>query len=126
MTSFWASIRCEGSIPEQIIHAAVLIEEWVPNAGRWHGADDSGPSACPLGYVARSLVGAVLPLIMMAGDRSIRDISESNPDQRIPAVPGLADPAKPLTISRCAVTRIVRVCSDLGVARELSAKGSCA
>lgn len=34
--------------------------------------------------------------------------------------PGLADPAKPLSISRYARNpRMVRVCSDLGIARDL-------
>ncbi len=57
----------------------------------------------------------------MAGDHVRVEIFPNRIEIENPGrFPGLADPAKPLSISRYARNpRIVRVCSDLGIAREL-------
>ncbi|HMS74348.1 ATP-binding protein [Gordonia sp. (in: high G+C Gram-positive bacteria)] len=116
-------IRCEGSIPEQIIHAAALIEEWVPNTQPLarSGRFESRP-IIPRDVWLEGLVNAVLHRsYSMAGDHVRFEIFPNRIEISNPGrFPGLADPAKPLTISRYARNpRIVRVCSDLGIAREL-------
>jgi predicted HTH transcriptional regulator len=57
----------------------------------------------------------------MAGDHIRIEIFPNRVEMENPGrFPGLADPSKPLSISRYARNpRIVRVCSDLGIAREL-------
>ncbi len=68
------------------------------------------------------LVNAVLHRsYSMAGDHVRVEIFPNRIEIENPGrFPGLADPTKPLSISRYARNpRIVRVCSDLGIAREL-------
>lgn len=57
----------------------------------------------------------------MAGDHVRVEIFPNRIEIENPGrFPGLADPSKPLSISRYARNpRVVRVCSDLGIAREL-------
>lgn len=116
-------IRCEGSIPQQIAKAASVIEEWVPKvqalapSGRFEAR-----SIIPRDVWLEGLVNAVLHRsYSMAGDHVRVEIFPNRIEIENPGrFPGLADPAKPLSITRYARNpRIVRVCSDLGIAREL-------
>lgn len=116
-------VRCEGSIPDQVTQAAELIEEWVPKTqplGR-SGRFEPRP-IIPRDVWLEGLVNAVLHRsYSMAGDHIRVEILPNRIEISNPGrFPGLADPSKPLAISRYARNpRIVRVCSDLGIAREL-------
>lgn len=116
-------IRCEGSIPEQITQATSLIEEWVPKTQPLAPSGRFEPrSIIPRNVWLEGLVNAVLHRsYSMAGDHIRVEIFPNRIEISNPGrFPGLADPAKPLGISRYARNpRIVRVCSDLGIAREL-------
>ncbi|AMS06012.1 transcriptional regulator [Acidipropionibacterium acidipropionici] len=116
-------VRCEGSIPEQITRAAEVIEDWVPRiqALRGTGRFESRPMI-PRDVWLEGLVNAVLHRsYSMAGDHVRVEIFPNRIEISSPGrFPGLADPSRPLSISRYARNpRIVRVCSDLGIAREL-------
>lgn len=116
-------IRCEGSIPEQITKAALVIEEWVPRVQALAPSGRFEPRPIiPRDVWLEGLVNAVLHRsYSMAGDHVRVEIFPNRIEVENPGrFPGLADPAKPLSISRYARNpRIVRVCSDLGIAREL-------
>lgn len=116
-------VRCEGSIPEQIAHAAEVIGDWVPKvrALALSGRFEPRP-VIPRDAWLEGLVNAVLHRsYSMAGDHIRVEVFPNRIEIENPGrFPGLADPAKPLSISRYARNpRIVRVCSDLGIAREL-------
>lgn len=116
-------VRCEGSTPEQIAQAAEVIEEWVPKvqALATSGRFEARP-IIPRDVWLEGLVNAVLHRsYSMAGDHIRVEIFPNRIEIENPGrFPGLADPTKPLSISRYARNpRIVRVCSDLGIAREL-------
>jgi ATP-dependent DNA helicase RecG len=116
-------IRCEGAIPEQITSAAAVIEKWVPKVQALAPSGRFEPrSIVPRDVWLEGLVNAVLHRsYSMAGDHVRVEIFPNRIEIENPGrFPGLADPAKPLSISRYARNpRIVRVCSDLGIAREL-------
>lgn len=116
-------IRCEGSIPDQITRAAKLIEEWVPKVQALARSGRFEPRPIiPRDVWLEGLVNAVLHRsYSMAGDHVRVEIFPNRIEIENPGrFPGLADPARPLSISRYARNpRIVRVCSDLGIAREL-------
>ncbi len=116
-------VRCEGSIPEQITTAAAVIEEWIPKVRALAPSRRFEPRPIIPGDVwLEGLVNAVLHRsYSMAGDHVRVEIFPNRIEIENPGrFPGLADPAKPLSISRYARNpRIVRVCSDLGIAREL-------
>ncbi len=116
-------IRCEGSIPEQITRAAEVIEEWVPKVQALAPSGRFEPRPIiPRDVWLEGLVNAVLHRsYSMAGDHVRVEIFPNRIEIENPGrFPGLADPSKPLSISRYARNpRIVRVCSDLGIAREL-------
>jgi ATP-dependent DNA helicase RecG len=115
--------RCEGSIPDQITQAIGLIDEWIPKTqplGR-SGRFEPRP-IIPRDVWLEGLVNAVLHRsYSMAGDHIRVEIFPNRIEISNPGrFPGLANPARPLEISRYARNpRIVRVCSDLGIAREL-------
>ncbi|MDR2723135.1 MAG: putative DNA binding domain-containing protein [Cellulomonadaceae bacterium] len=116
-------IRCEGSIPEQIAQAAQVIEDWVPKVQALapSGRFESHP-IIPRDVWLEGLVNAVLHRsYSMAGDHVRIEIFPNRVEIENPGrFPGLADPTVPLSITRYARNpRIVRVCSDLGIAREL-------
>lgn len=116
-------IRCEGSIPEQIAEAARIIENWIPKVQALAPSGRFEPRPIlPRDVWLEGLVNAVLHRSYSAAGDHIRveifpnRIEIENPGR----FPGLADPSNPLSISRYARNpRIVRVCSDLGIAREL-------
>ena len=116
-------VRCEGSIPEQITRAVEIIEEWVPKVQALAPSGRFEPRPIiPRGVWLEGLVNAVLHRsYSMAGDHIRVEIFPNRIEIENPGrFPGLADPARPLSISRYARNpRIVRVCSDLGIAREL-------
>lgn len=116
-------IRCEGSIPEQITKAAEVIEEWLPKVQALAPSGRFEPRPIiPRDVWLEGLVNAVLHRsYSIAGDHVRVEIFPNRIEIENPGrFPGLADPAKPLSISRYARNpRIVRVCSDLGIAREL-------
>lgn len=116
-------IRCEGSIPDQITKAADVIEAWVPKVQALapSGRFEARP-IIPRDVWLEGLVNAVLHRsYSMSGDHVRVEIFPNRIEIENPGrFPGLADPSKPLSISRYARNpRIVRVCSDLGIAREL-------
>lgn len=116
-------VRCEGSIPEQITRAAEVIEDWVPKVQALAPSGRFEPRPIiPRDVWLEGLVNAVLHRSYSNAVDHVRveifpnRIEIENPGR----FPGLADPSKPLSISRYARNpRIVRVCSDLGIAREL-------
>lgn len=116
-------VRCDGSIPGQIAQAAEVIQEWVPSVQALapSGRFESRP-IIPRDVWLEGLVNAVLHRsYSMAGDHVRVEIFPNRIEIENPGrFPGLADPSRPLSISRYARNpRIVRVCSDLGIAREL-------
>lgn len=116
-------IRCEGSIPEQIDSAAAIIGDWIPKVRALAPSGRFEPRPIiPRDVWLEGLVNAVLHRsYSMAGDHTRIEIFPNRIEIENPGrFPGLADPSKPLSISRYARNpRIVRVCSDLGIAREL-------
>lgn len=116
-------VRCEGSIPEQITKAAEVIEEWVPQVQALAPSGRFEPRPMiPRDVWLEGLVNAVLHRsYSIAGDHIRVEIFPNRIEIENPGrFPGLADPSEPLSISRYARNpRIVRVCSDLGIAREL-------
>jgi ATP-dependent DNA helicase RecG len=116
-------VRFSGSIPEQIAEAATLIENWIPKVQALAPSGRFEPRPIiPRDVWLEGLVNAVLHRsYSMSGDHVRVEIFPNRIEIENPGrFPGLADPAKPLSISRYARNpRIVRVCSDLGIAREL-------
>jgi ATP-dependent DNA helicase RecG len=116
-------LRCEGSIPEQIGRAAEVIDEWVPKVQALAPSGRFEPRPLiPRDVWLEGLVNAVLHRSYSnAGDHIRVEIFPNRIEITNPGhFPGLADPTKPESISRYARNpRIVRVCSDLGIAREL-------
>lgn len=116
-------IRCEGPIPEQISLAAETIERWVPKVQALAPSGRFEPRPIiPRDVWLEGLVNAVLHRsYSMAGDHVRVELFPNRIEIENPGrFPGFADPTKPLSISRYARNpRIVRVCSDMGIAREL-------
>ncbi|MFT4166610.1 MAG: ATP-binding protein [Microlunatus sp.] len=116
-------IRCAGSIPSQIQEAASIIDAWVPKVRALAPSGRFEPRAIiPRDVWLEGLVNAVLHRsYSMAGDHIRVEIFPNRIEIENPGrFPGLADPSRPLSISRYARNpRIVRVASDLGIAREL-------
>lgn len=116
-------VRCEGSLPLQIQQAADVIERWLPKVQALapSGRFEARP-IIPRDVWLEGLVNAVLHRsYSMAGDHVRVEIFPNRIEISNPGrFPGLADPGRPFEISRYARNpRIVRVCSDLGIAREL-------
>lgn len=116
-------VRCEGAIPEQIDEAAAVIAGWVPKVQSLSASGRFTPrEIIPRDVWLEGLVNAVIHRsYSMAGDHIRVEIFPNRIEIENPGrFPGLADPRDPLVISRYARNpRIVRVCSDLGIAREL-------
>ncbi len=116
-------IRCEGSVPNQIASAADVISDWIPTTQPLARSGRFEPRPIiPRDVWLEGLVNAVLHRsYSMAGDHIRVEIFPNRIEITNPGrFPGLADPTKPTEISRYARNpRIVRVCSDLGIAREL-------
>jgi ATP-dependent DNA helicase RecG len=115
--------RFEGSIPEQIDGAAAVIDQWLPKVSALAPSGRFEPrSIIPRDVWLEGLVNAVLHRsYSMAGDHVRVEIFPNRIEIENPGrFPGLADPTNPLSVSRYARNpRVVRVCSDLGIAREL-------
>ncbi|AZZ42941.1 transcriptional regulator [Acidipropionibacterium jensenii] len=116
-------VRCEGSIPHQIDEASALIDDWLPKVQALGASGRFEPRPIiPREVWLEGLVNAVVHRsYSMAGDHVRVEIFPNRIEIQSPGrFPGLADPADPMMISRYARNpRIVRVCSDMGIAREL-------
>lgn len=116
-------VRCEGSIPEQIAKAAKVIGDWIFKVQALAPSGRFEPRPIiPRDVWLEGLVNAVLHRsYSIAGDHVRVEIFPNRIEIENPGrFPGLADPSHPLSISRYARNpRVVRVCSDLGIAREL-------
>lgn len=116
-------VRCEGSIPEQIEHAAKVIDGWIPKVQALASSGRFEPrSIIPRDVWLEGLVNAVLHRsYSMAGDHTRVEVFPNRIEIESPGrFPGMADPSAPLSVSRYARNpRIARVCADLGIAREL-------
>jgi ATP-dependent DNA helicase RecG len=116
-------IRIEGPIPRAIAEAARVIESLVPQrrALRATGLFESEPIV-PRDAWLEGLVNAVIHRSYSLGGDHIRvEIYPDRVELESPGrFPGLADPARPLDISRYARNpRIARVCADLRIGQEL-------
>lgn len=116
-------IRCEGSLPEQIAEAAELIDQWMPavEALSSRGRFEARP-LIPRDVWLEGLVNAVIHRsYSIAGDHIRVEIFPNRIEVESPGrFPGLADPSAPLSIARYARNpRVVRVCSEIGISREL-------
>ena len=116
-------VRVEGSLPQQIMHAASNIERLIParqqlvESGRFERVP-----IIPRDAWMEGLVNAVVHRsYSMMGDHIRVEIFPHRIEISSPGrFPGLVDPSSPLTISRYARNpRIARVCADLGITREL-------
>jgi len=116
-------IRVEGSIPVQIQEAADVIGQWVPRLQVLGSNGKFEPRPIiPRDVWLEGLVNAVIHRsYSMAGDHIRVEIYPNRIEIENPGrFPGLVDLSKPLSISRYARNpRVARVCSDLGIAREL-------
>ena len=116
-------VRFDGSIPNQISSAAEQIERWMPSAQVLTATGRFAPRPIiPKDVWLEGLVNAVLHRsYSIAGDHVRVEIFPNRVEIVNPGrFPGLADPSRPMEINRFARNpRIVRVCSDLGISREL-------
>ncbi|MFT3887689.1 MAG: ATP-binding protein [Arachnia sp.] len=118
-----ADLRFEGSLPDQIQSAAAAMDELIP---KWRRLGEGGRFE-PTHKIPRSawlegLVNAVVHRsYSMMGDHIRVEIFPNRVEIYSPGrFPGIADPSRPLQISRYARNpRIARVCADLGITREL-------
>lgn len=118
-----ADLRLEGSLPEQIQVATVEIERLMP---KWRQLGPEGlfepTPRIPRDAWLEGLVNAVVHRsYSMMGDHIRVEIFPNRVEISSPGrFPGIADPGRPLEISRYARNpRIARVLSDLGITREL-------
>lgn len=118
-----ADLRFEGSLPLQIHEAAAGIDRLMPKWRRL-GADGlfEAMPRIPRDAWLEGLVNAVVHRsYSMMGDHVRVEIFPNRVEISSPGrFPGIVDPGKPLEIDRYARNpRIARVCSDLGITREL-------
>lgn len=118
-----ADVRIEGSIPAVIERAASLIDDIVPRRRSLdaHGRFEGNPIV-PRDAWLEGLVNAVIHRsYSVAGDHIRVEIFPNRIEIESPGrFPGLADPRRPLDISRYARNpRIARVCADLRIGQEL-------
>ena len=116
-------IRIEGSLPAQIRQAAEAMDKFMP---KWRQLGQSGlfepAHRIPKEAWLEGLVNAVVHRsYSMMGDHIRVEIFPNRLEIYSPGrFPGIADPSQPRKISRYARNpRIARVCSDLGITREL-------
>ena len=118
-----ADRRIEGPIPRCIDEAASVIDELLPR--RRHLAASGRFEATPIVPRDAWLEGLVNAVIhrsySLAGDHIRVEIYPNRIEIESPGrFPGLANPARPLEISRFARNpRIARVCADLRIGQEL-------
>lgn len=118
-----SDVRCEGSVPRQISDAARIVGSLLPSRRALGPSGRFEPvPALPRDAWLEGLVNAVVHRsYSMAGDHVRVEIFPNRLEISSPGrFPGLADPNRPLDISRYARNpRLARVCSDLGIAQEL-------
>jgi ATP-dependent DNA helicase RecG len=116
-------VRVEGPVPSVIEKAAGIIDGWVPrrraleSAGRFEGIP-----IVPRDAWLEGLVNAVIHRSYSAAGDHIRvEIFPNRVEIESPGrFPGLADPHRPLEITRYARNpRVARVCADLRIGQEL-------
>lgn len=116
-------LRCVGSLPQQIHQAAGEIERLMPKWRRLGAEGLFEPSPrIPRDAWLEGLVNAVVHRsYSIMGDHIRVEIFPNRLEISSPGrFPGLVDPGNPLQIDRYARNpRISRVCSDLGITREL-------
>ncbi|MFT4135352.1 ATP-binding protein [Microbacterium sp.] len=114
--------RVEGPIPTAINRARSLIDAWQPRRTRLSGGIFADEPVVPPDAWMEGLVNAVVHRsYSLAGDHVRVEIFPDRIEITSPGrFPGLADPTRPLDISRYARNpRIARVCTDLRITREL-------
>ena len=116
-------VRCEGTLPQQIVHAAQLIDEWMP--GR-NALGDSGrfedQAMIPRKAWLEGLVNAVIHRsYSVQGDHIRVEVFPNRIEISSPGrFPSFADPNDPTSIMRYARNpRIARILAELGHAFEL-------
>lgn len=116
-----ADRRIEGSLPSQIEQATDVMDQLLP---KWRQLSESGLFE-PTHRKAVWLEGLVNAVVhrsySMMGDHIRVEIFPNRLEIYSPGrFPGIADPSRPLQISRYARNpRIARICSDMGITREL-------
>jgi ATP-dependent DNA helicase RecG len=118
-----ADRRIEGPIPRCIDEAAAVIDELLPRR-RYLGSSGrfEAHPIVPRDAWLEGLVNAVIHRsYSLAGDHIRVEIYPNRIEMESPGrFPGLANPAKPLEITRFARNpRIARVCADLRIGQEL-------
>ncbi|MGA4690702.1 ATP-binding protein [Rhodococcus sp. AB351] len=118
-----ADIRIEGPIPTALQRAVDYIENLAPKRRRLdEGGTFTGQDLVPREAWLEGLVNAVIHRsYSLAGDHIRVEIYPNRIEIESPGrFPGLADPSRPLEISRYARNpRIARVCADLRLGQEL-------
>ncbi|HEX8079818.1 MAG TPA: ATP-binding protein [Jatrophihabitans sp.] len=117
-----ADRRIEGAIPWAIQKAHKQIEEWMPKRRTLINGKFEPTSIIPTDAWLEGLVNAVIHRSYSLGGDHIRvEIYPNRIEIESPGrFPGLANPARPLEISRFARNpRIARVCADLRIGQEL-------
>lgn len=118
-----ADLRVEGPIPQQIMAAASHIDRLIPKWRRLAASGRFEPTPrIPRDAWLEGLVNAVVHRsYSMMGDHIRVEIFPNRLEITSPGrFPGIVDPRRPLEITRYARNpRIARVCSDLGITREL-------
>lgn len=115
--------RVDGPIPQQISEATRIIERLLPHRQQLaaSGRFENTP-IIPRDAWLEGLVNAVVHRsYSLMGDHIRVEIFPTRIEISSPGrFPGLIDPSRPLNISRFARNpRIARVCSDMGITREL-------
>jgi ATP-dependent DNA helicase RecG len=114
--------RIEGPIPRVIAQARAIIDEWQPRRTALSSGTFEDQPVVPPDAWLEGLVNAVVHRsYSLAGDHVRVEIFPDRIEITSPGrFPGLADPSRPLDISRYARNpRIARVCTDLRITREL-------
>lgn len=118
-----ADVRVEGSIPKAIDEAASIVALWQPTRRSLarSGRFEETP-VVPRDAWLEGIVNAVVHRsYSLAGDHVRIEVFPDRIEIESPGrFPGLADPSRPLEISRYARNpRIARVCTDLAITQEL-------
>jgi ATP-dependent DNA helicase RecG len=116
-------LRVEGAIPAAIDEAARIVSQWQPTRRSLaaNGRFEDQP-VVPRDAWLEGIVNAVVHRsYSLAGDHVRVEIFPDRIEIESPGrFPGLADPSKPLEISRYARNpRVARVCTDLSITQEL-------
>lgn len=114
--------RLEGPIPRVILEARELIDLWQPRrTALFNGTFADQPVVPPDAWMEGLVNAVVHRSYSLAGDHVRVEIFPDRIEITSPGrFPGLADPRRPLDVSRYARNpRIARVCTDLRITREL-------